>query len=154
MMLKIGSFQSCTMLRSASPDSNKPVHWIITNGSEPPSMSPPATPQASPSRHTRTRRVRPLRSIASCHGPIVLSGTVTTCVTPMSARTDAICSPENMTASVRSRRHRMQYQVLDEELHHPRGVEARVALVRAHLQVEALARVLECGDELHHVGRM
>src|SRR5262245_50116286 len=45
----------------------------------------------------------PVRSIAGSHRPIVLSGTVMTCVTPTSERSDAICSPENNGTGYRVR---------------------------------------------------
>ena len=71
----------CGRIRSASPDSKRPVHWIMTNGDAPPMCSPAATVHASPSRQTRTSEM-PARSIAGSQRPIVLSGTVTTCETP------------------------------------------------------------------------
>lgn len=39
--------------------------------------------------------------MAGSQGPVVLSGTVTTCVTPSSARSEAICSPENTSVGDR-----------------------------------------------------
>src|SRR4051794_1801614 len=83
------------MFRSASPDSKSPVHWIITSGVAPPRCSPPATAQASPSRHTRTSRI-PFLAMAVSHGPIVLSGTVTTCENFNSLSRPATCSEESI----------------------------------------------------------
>src|SRR5215467_15638171 len=137
-MLMIGSFPSCRALRIASPDSNNPVHWISTSGTAPPRCSPAATCHVSPSRHTRTTRIVPRRSSSACHGPIVLSGTVTTWVTPSRSSSDAISSPENIQL-VRLRAGRRDHQILDEEFEHTLLVDARVPLVRSELQIEALA---------------
>src|SRR5262249_3598918 len=149
-MLMIGSFQSCSAFRIASPDSNNPVHWISTSGTAPPRCSPAATCHVSPSRQTRTTRIAPRRSSSACHGPIVLSGTVTTWVTPSRSSSDAISSPENILL-VRLRGRRRNHQILDEELEHSRRVDPRVPLVGPELQIEALAGALQRRDELHHV---
>src|ERR1041384_929127 len=102
----MGSFQSCSALRSASPDSKSPVHWIITSGRFPPRWSPAATAHASPSRHTRTRRTPGVAEIADSHAPIVLSGTVTTWVTPRRVKSAAISAPENTAVSPERERRR------------------------------------------------
>src|SRR5439155_2664618 len=49
-----GSFRSWATFRTASPASKNPVHCTATSGRAPPSISPAATPTASPPRVTRT----------------------------------------------------------------------------------------------------
>ena len=47
----------------------------------------------------------------------------------------------------------LQDQGLDEELHHAVPIDTGVASIRAHLNLEALARLLQRLDELHGEGK-
>src|SRR5881409_443303 len=111
----------------------------MTSGEAPPRYSPAATSHASPSRHTRTSFVRPCCSIAVCHCPIVLSGTVTTCVMPSSSSVWAISSPVNMGGeygwSIRLRPRPLHDKIFDEELHHALLIDPGVSHVWPDLQV-------------------
>ena len=48
----------------------------------------------------------------------------------------------------------IQYQILDEEFHHPIGAKTRVSLVRPDLYFETLPGFLQRLDELHGVIRV
>jgi len=42
-------------------------------------------------------------------------------------------------------------EVFDEELHHSLAIDAAVPPIGSDLEVKALSRLLQLGDELHHV---
>src|SRR6185437_6697972 len=88
-----GRRMSNSTLRSASPDSNSPVHCMTTSGLWPPRCKPAAIAQASPSRQTRTNVKSGDWPSAASHAPSVESGSQTTCVTSNSAIAAAICGP-------------------------------------------------------------
>src|SRR5579875_748877 len=96
MTKKRGRCRSWTILRSESPASNRPVHWMRTRGRLPPKCKPAAKAMASPSRQTRRSCKRVAVRRAGSQRPISLSGIHTTCVTPQSSRAATTEGPSNM----------------------------------------------------------
>ena len=61
-----------------SPDSNRPVFWIITTGFLPPTQRPAAMPRLSPSRQMATMSMDSSAAICSYMKLVSLSGSHTT----------------------------------------------------------------------------
>src|SRR5690349_18777383 len=107
----------------------------MTTGRAPPRCNPAAIAQASPSRQTRMSFMSGASDSACSHSPSALSGSQTTCVTPIALSSATISVPENMSLLLRAVGH-LQRRDPDERLSRlvDPHLELRLGLCRKRLQ--------------------